>query len=148
MTGVGLRRPSRVVGIDHDSHPGLIGFPGSQSILAALPDPLDLRSPAREAEPQPCLPGCPIREPGRDSLSVCFSAVSARQTPRCFERGLFLNGGCAFERALNFSATNGEFGDYVRGGCAEGSPCVGGSLHPLRMEAAHGKSSEVRYAQK
>lgn len=62
MTGVGLRRPSRVTG-GHDSHPGLIGLPGSISTLAALPDPLDTRSTAGEANPN-SLAGAPFGNPG------------------------------------------------------------------------------------
>ena len=90
MTGVGLRRPSRVVGIDHDSHPGLVAIFGSQSILAALPAPLDTRSPARETKPQG-LPGTlPNSFAGSDLLSARISAVSFRPTSRCFERGTFI----------------------------------------------------------
>ncbi len=92
MTGVGLRRPSRVVGIDHDSHPGLIGVPGSQSILAALPVPLDTRSPARETLPQPRLPGHPIEPPSRCNHAGVLPRVGDWETSRCFERGTFYQG--------------------------------------------------------
>lgn len=62
MTGVGLRRPSRVTG-GHDLHPGIVCMPGSISTLAALPDPLDTRSPTGEANPN-SLAGAPIKNPG------------------------------------------------------------------------------------
>ena len=119
-------------------HPGMVSLPGSSSVLAALSDSLDTRGIARETPPTLRLPGNPIPTPGRDLHNGFIPVVSARQTPRCSTRGSFIREGCVI-RALNFSATNGEFGDHVRGGCAEGSPCVDGSLHPARMERAHGK---------
>ncbi len=120
MKGVGARRPSRVTGIGHDlefsrsgavvalsahnrlvagsipasatNHPGIIALPGSQSVLAALlPSPEC--STARAATPHGRSGTLPIQNPGRDSLSVIRPAVNARQTSRCFERGLFFNGG-------------------------------------------------------
>lgn len=53
--------------------------------------------------------------------------------------------GLRIARALNLSATNGEFGDHVRGGIAESLESSGG-LHPSRMENTDGKSSAIEHA--
>lgn len=132
MTGVGLRRPSRVVGIDHDSHPGLIGLPGSQSILAALPVPLDTRSPARETLPQPRLPGCPIRNPG----FVASDGFLPGREPSghvCSTRRdrTFFNDGCDF-RACQISLRS-ELAGHPAQDCAQPF----GSVAPLRIGVRH-----------
>lgn len=91
MTGVGLRRPSRVTG-GHDLHPGIASMPGSISTLAALPDPLDTRSTTGEVHPK-ALAGAPIKNLGRDFHRVFPPTVSARETSRCSTRGLFVSDG-------------------------------------------------------
>lgn len=137
MTGVGLRRPSRVTG-GHELHPGIVSIPGSQSTLAALPDPLDTRSPARETKPQG-LPGTlPNCFAGSDLLTAHFSGVSFRPTSRCFERGLFFNGGRVVRAPIPTLALRHEPGIQALREVSQRHPCVG-ALHPLRMEIAHGK---------
>lgn len=120
MKGVGARRPSRVTGIGHDlefsrsgavvalsahnrlvagsipasatNHPGIISMLGSQSVFAALTDPLVTRSTARETKPQR-LPGVPIEPPSRCNHAGVLPGVGGWETSRCSTRGLFFNGG-------------------------------------------------------
>ena len=98
-------------------HPGVVAIFGSQSILAALPAPLDTRSPAREANPQPCLPGCPIRNPGfvaRDGFlpgrEPSGHVCSTRRDRTFIREGSVV-------RALNFSTSRLQLaGDAARDG--------------------------------
>ena len=53
------------------AHPGIVSLPGSRSVFAALPDPLDTRSPTGEANPNSLAGPYPERgetaaEPGKN----------------------------------------------------------------------------------
>jgi len=127
--------PARPDRDGRDFHPGVIAWPGSSSVLAALSDSLDTRGIARETPPTLRLPGNPIPTPGRDLHNGFIPVVSARQTPRCFERGLFFNEGRVIRAQIPF-ASSVELGGYAARDSAEVLPRVG--LHVHSMEISDG----------
>ena len=90
--------------------------------------------------------------PGSERTLISTRHPPRGRAPGCMlrlfaERAAIFIAGLRIDRALNLSATNGEFGDHVRGGVAESLESSGG-LHPSRMESADVKSSAEEYAQK
>ena len=135
MNGVGARRPSRVAGIGHDLHPGIVSMPGSVSVLAAVDPPRPNGSHARETNPN-SLPGTlPNCFAGSDLLNARFSVVSFRPTSRCFERGLLIQHGTGFaSRIGQFRISlRSELGGESAQDCAQ--PL--GSIAPLGCGVRH-----------